>query len=518
MSLDASLDRKVKAEPATTLSLEPTQNPAMEIAVLKALLARKANELVDIEIKYEKKLLAVQTRVKSLEIQRAADAAKIESLEAQIPGNEVGLAGTRSSVAQSKKASSSQVIEYLEVVDSDEEDGDKAEASPTSAVQTPKPPQKQPAPASTWSERLLHSRRAPDPVIKSPTPSANGTLLPAESGSSPMPTPNDRSTSTADVPVKEESFDVKIKTEGGSDQFKRVSLVKSEDGKFDIWNVDSFGLRPAVELDTKYTRGFHRKVIGDAFGGGRQECFHHWNLKPGQEDQPFVTLKRTWCHSLPTKPGAHGIAFCDLTDSPLGSQPLNFFVGEGGNDWRLIGTYNFVRGGEIAPSQTSLIPASVVECWVKGTLKTCGGKAKVDAANATLDDSRKISLSYESVLRATRDGRLVIPFAVLECVGYPEAWFERLLYYEEHPKPDKAHKAPGTPRKRRAAKAGKQAVAKRLQKGKRTVKEESDSDSSGEEFDDGDSDDSDFEGPRRIAALPRTRTSPRKARATSVEI
>jgi len=233
---------------------------------------------------------------------------------------------------------------------------------------------------------------------------------------------------------------------------------------------------------------------------------------------PFVTFTRSWSSALPVCPGAHGIGFCDLKNSPLKHEPLNFFVGEGKNDWRLVGTYDFLRWGEIAPHHTSLLPATVLESRVEGMLKTVGGKAKIETANAGLDDASKIDFTYDSVLQATRDGRLAIPFSILRCVGYPEDWFERLLYYEKHPKPKKS------PGKRQGAKAkgSPKKQVKTSQKGKRTVEkepsteDESDGDSEGDETSE-DEDSEYFDEPRRIVGLPK-RSSPRKPRAMSIEL
>jgi hypothetical protein len=86
----------------------------------------------------------------------------------------------------------------------------------------------------------------------------------------------DQSNSTSDtVRVKNETIDdiIKAEHEGEIDQFKRVALIKSEDGNFDIWNVDGFCLGPTVEVDAKYNRGFSRKVIGDVSTSFNTERF-----------------------------------------------------------------------------------------------------------------------------------------------------------------------------------------------------------------------------------------------------
>ncbi|KAJ6598385.1 hypothetical protein DFH09DRAFT_1356643 [Mycena vulgaris] len=332
--------------------------------------------------------------------------------------------------------------------------------------------------------------------------------------------------SRADVVVKDEVIDVVIKTEGEPDQFKRVTLIKSEDGNFDIWNVEGFCLGPTIEVDEKYNRGFTRKVIGDAFGGGDVVCYHHWDPPPGQEAKtPFLTFNRSWNNALPVGPGMHGMGFFGMSGCPVKPQPLNFFVGEGTNDWRLSGTYDYTRWGEIAPHHISLLPPPVLENWVNGLLSSQWGKSSIDDTNAKLEPARRVAFTPESVVQALHDGRLGIPFTILQCVGYPEDWFERLLYYEKHLKPRKSKskskkngkrpgpKAQGSPKKKANTQGnGKRKVIKR--------EESSEDELEASSQVGGDSDESDAEyldRPRRIAALP-TRTSPRKPRALSIEL
>jgi hypothetical protein len=84
------------------------------------------------------------------------------------------------------------------------------------------------------------------------------------------------------TPKKEippDAVEVKVKVEGVEDEFKFVSFVKSEDGLLDIWNLDGFDLGPPVKVADKFNRGFSRKVISDALGGGHQEVFHNWGGK-----------------------------------------------------------------------------------------------------------------------------------------------------------------------------------------------------------------------------------------------
>ncbi|KAJ6618119.1 hypothetical protein B0H10DRAFT_2030696 [Mycena sp. CBHHK59/15] len=345
------------------------------------------------------------------------------------------------------------------------------------------------------------------------------------------PTPSEQSltqrrTCDPDIQAKEEVIDVVIKTEGGPDEFKRVTLIKSEDGSFDIWNVDGFGLGPTIPVDEKYNRGFTRKVISDAFGGGHMECYHNWKKpKPSQETKaPFLTFNRSWNNALPVSPGAHGMGFFGMSSSPTGLKPLNFL-----NNWRLSGTYDFHRWGEIATRHVSLLPPHVLDNWAHGMATTQWGKAAIEDANADLKDPAKVVVATkDSVLQAIRDGRITIPFTILRCVGYPQDWFERLLYYEKHPKPKKPT-APKTPRKRAGPKANgsPKKQARTSQKGKRkAVKVESASEASEEETDveiykqEPDDDEEyvgDHSGSRPIAGLP-IRTSPRKMQSLRMSV
>jgi hypothetical protein len=147
-------------------------------------------------------------------------------------------------------------------------------------------------------------------------------------------------------------------------------------------------------------------------------------------------------------------------------------------------------------------------------------KSWMDSINEGVAEANHVKPTPESLLQALRDGRIMIPFTILQCVGYPEDCFEQLLYYEKHPKPKK------TKGKRRGPKAQGSAKkqAKTPKKAQREVKEESSEDESDarrdirgpEESDDSDSEY--LEGPRQIAPLP-SRASPRKQlRAISPEL
>ncbi|KAJ7238052.1 hypothetical protein B0H12DRAFT_100781 [Mycena haematopus] len=379
----------------------------------------------------------------------------------------------------------------------------------------------------------------PSPVA---IPASSGTSSPARPGNgrpsrdawSPVPNATGDSLHNRDsdsvVQPKDEVIDVVIKKEGEPDQFKRVTLIKSEDGNFDIWNVDGFGLGSTVEVDEKYNRGFTRKVIGDAFGGGPVQCYHHWNPKPGQPTEtPFLTFNRSWNNALPTSPGLHGMVFSDLTECPVAPQPVNFFVGEGIDNWRLSGTYDYLRIGAIgaiAPHHISLLPPGILNTWVKGMLGSAWGKSWIERTNKDLKADRKIRHTRDSILEALKDGRLEIPFTIMKCVGYPKDWFDTLIYYEKHPKPKKTKGSTVDlgKRSRRAGQAERppKKRAKVSGKGKREATPEPlpEDDSDSEEFDvESDSGDAEyFDRGRQIATLPK-RTSPRKMqRSQSVEL
>ncbi|KAJ7088676.1 hypothetical protein C8R44DRAFT_892736 [Mycena epipterygia] len=500
----SSSGKKVKAElkPPSKIK-ECSSATGSEVSMLKALLAQKAGESLKRELKLRTDLLEVENQNKRLKQKRAADATRIQSLEAELARMKKIVAKDDKTDIQGgalKKERKSEGV--ISVLDSDSEDEHHKDRS-TADVQT--------APSTTSTSPVADP--SPQPPSRRQRPSQ---LQDAWSMSSPEPenaqSVSQNDMSSQDVQVKDEVIHVVIKNEGEPDQFKRVTLIKSEDGNFDIWNVDGFGLGPTIEVDEKYTRGFTRKVISDAFGGGHVRCDHHWNPKPGQERKPpFITFNRSWNNALPVNPGTHGMGFFSLTGCPVKPQPINIFVGEGMN-------IRLSSLGEIAPHHISLLPSLVLNNWVNGMLSSQWGKSWIEDTNKDLAAPRKVKSTFAGVSQALHDGRLTISFTILQCVGYPKDWFERLLYYEKNPKPKTSKK-----RRRPKAQGSPKKQTKTPQKGKSKVKEES----SSEDEDDGsrqvgvDSDNSNSEyldGPRQIATLP-TRTSPRKlARAVSVEL
>ncbi|KAJ6551306.1 hypothetical protein B0H19DRAFT_1263970 [Mycena capillaripes] len=104
-------------------------------------------------------------------------------------------------------------------------------------------------------------------------------------------------------------------------------------------------------------------------------------------------------------------------------------------------------------------------------------------------------------------------FTVLRCVGYPEDWFEKLLYYKKHPKP---MQYPRTIGKRRALATVRGSLKKWAKTGKGKVNvmddfSDAESDEIAEESDSGD--DSDYlDGSRYIVELPKRPAAKSNAR------
>ncbi|KAJ7235065.1 hypothetical protein C8J57DRAFT_1479737 [Mycena rebaudengoi] len=188
---------------------------------------------------------------------------------------------------------------------------------------------------------------------------------------------------------KGEFVDVVMKPEGEPDQPMCVTLVKSED-EIDAWNLD-------------------------AFGGGLVSTRHHFKPKSGESTPPFLTSSRAWNSSLPKTPGMHGIlVFTDISGCP--TQTLPVFAKEGTNKWVPEGLYDRRRWGKIDPRHISSIPSSVLEKRAKGMVSSEWRENRV-----------QINGGWRNIYNTFLDGRLLLPFTILRCVGYPEDWFERLL-------------------------------------------------------------------------------------------
>ncbi|KAF7310585.1 hypothetical protein HMN09_00601300 [Mycena chlorophos] len=260
------------------------------------------------------------------------------------------------------------------------------------------------------------------------------------------------------VTVKEEQVDIVIKQEGHEDILTHVCLVKKEDGTPELWDLRAFNLGPEIPVDEKHRRGWKRKVISDAFGGNHQTVSHHFGSSATRT--PFLTVQRTWNPALPQIPGKHGIGFLTLRGNRVDPEPLNIFVGEGPNNWVLLGTFDYQRWGEVLPAHVDKLE-NALDYWVDGFFSNPQwGKEWVDDANGGLEDDRKIELSEAGVRAAFLDGRLRIPFNILKCVGYPEDWFRKLEEAEANPKPTTSK---SKARKRRAPNA-RSAPRKRVKK------------------------------------------------------
>ncbi|KAJ7233841.1 hypothetical protein B0H12DRAFT_165676 [Mycena haematopus] len=224
---DAPIEGKIKVEQSTfrtksesglkveNLKLESSESATSEIAMLKALLKKKEKQALAREIDLEAKLFALNTENKRLKQKRVVDLAKIESLEADLKNLQV------------KREEHGEAILVL---DSDDEEPETNNFGAADLADMQPSPAATPASSGTRSPARPGNGRpsrdawspVPDPVL----PDATGDPLHSRD-------------SDLVVQPKDEVIDVVIKKEGEPDQFERVTLIKSEDGKFDIWNVPS---------------------------------------------------------------------------------------------------------------------------------------------------------------------------------------------------------------------------------------------------------------------------------------
>jgi hypothetical protein len=56
---------------------------------------------------------------------------------------------------------------------------------------------------------------------------------------------------------------IKSELEHEPDLNAHVTFVKSEDGKFDIWNLEHLGLGPPIIVEQRFHVGFRRSVISN---------------------------------------------------------------------------------------------------------------------------------------------------------------------------------------------------------------------------------------------------------------
>ncbi|KAH7888559.1 hypothetical protein F5I97DRAFT_1827967 [Phlebopus sp. FC_14] len=149
---------------------------------------------------------------------------------------------------------------------------------------------------------------------------------------------------------------VSFTKEDGPIELKHVTLIKTEDGKLDMWSLEQFDLRPGIKVEEKYHVGSTRKVIADRWSPDM-----HKQLARGQ-----ITRDALCClqprMELPLAPGKHGIVFA--TQRSMGKcdggtpiiRPIDLFVGNKANEWQYTGSYQLTRSDEISPHQLELLP------------------------------------------------------------------------------------------------------------------------------------------------------------------
>jgi hypothetical protein len=76
------------------------------------------------------------------------------------------------------------------------------------------------------------------------------------------------------------TLQVVIKSENEPDLIKQVAVVESEDGKFEVRDLEHFGVRPPVVVDERFNVGFWRSVINNVSPGFSRianqaiSCYH----------------------------------------------------------------------------------------------------------------------------------------------------------------------------------------------------------------------------------------------------
>ncbi|KAG1766437.1 hypothetical protein EDD22DRAFT_878269 [Suillus occidentalis] len=226
---------------------------------------------------------------------------------------------------------------------------------------------------------------------------------------------------------------IKSELEHEPDLNAHVTFVKSEDGKFDIWNLEHLRLGPPIIVEQRFHVGFRRSVISNALGGNWQNTFLNWQGPTSKSNRyPYMALKRSWNPHLPLVPGDHGVVFCGVRrfeDGTLITGSVDVVVSGKPNEWVYFGSYETSRSGEITPHQLHLLPPLVVRTWVEGTLKSRWGREWVEDTNSKLVDKggeiRLVELTAHGLREALNDGRLVIGFTVMKCVGFRTEWFDQ---------------------------------------------------------------------------------------------
>ncbi|KIK46253.1 hypothetical protein CY34DRAFT_800589 [Suillus luteus UH-Slu-Lm8-n1] len=272
---------------------------------------------------------------------------------------------------------------------------------------------------------------------------------------------------------------IKSELEHEPDLNAHVTFVKSEDGKFDIWNLEHLRLGPPIIVEQRFHVGFRRSVISNALGGNWQNTFLNWQGPTSKSNRyPYMALKRSWNPHLPLVPGDHGVVFCGVRrfeDGTLITGSVDVVVSGKPNEWVYFGSYETSRSGEITPHQLHLLPPLVVRTWVEGTLKSRWGREWVEDTNSKLVDKggeiRLVELTAHGLREALNDGRLVIGFTVMKCVGFRTEWFDQFLHYQAHPK------LPTTQKRKKGSSGIKKPLAKRAKGSVRRKEVSSGSDS-----------------------------------------
>jgi len=207
--------------------------------------------------------------------------------------------------------------------------------------------------------------------------------------------------------------------------------------------------------------------------------------------------------------------FCGLQhfdDKTKVDKPITFFVSESTNNWVQLGDYSVKRWGEISPKHLNLLPDTMITVWVRGTLDSEWGKRWVECTNNELiaeaeesgTEPNLVEYTDQGMRAALIDGRLIISFTIMECVGYHQNWHDRLEHYRRNPKPSKPkRKGKESPRKQGPAKKAAKAKG-----GRKVVKEEAETEDSEVDWSDVEElEDEDARLSRKIATLPKKRLS-----------
>lgn len=164
---------------------------------------------------------------------------------------------------------------------------------------------------------------------------ASNLLMPEHAPNATPPWPSNSNTSRSSLTVKAEPVNtiiqVVIKSENEPDLIERITFVKSEDGKFDVWNLKHLSLGPPVVVEERFRVRFPRPMISDALGGGRQTMSNNWQGPTKSDKYPYLAMSRSYNPYLPLAPGDHGVAFCGVkrfTDKSLVTGPIDLIASD----------------------------------------------------------------------------------------------------------------------------------------------------------------------------------------------